>query len=220
MIWQLVRKDWMLARWPFAGYLGLGLVSVAAIASTTPIVHYAGFVIVLSTVVVIGAHVVFGFVLPERNRQTLTFLMSLPLSFRDYTWSKLVGGIGMFFMLWLAIVLGVLAVVGISERLPNGLIPFVMILFLYLFCAFVLTLAVALITESEPWTVVVTTICNISISIVLFAVISIPGIGSHMEAAAPVWNRTAVSVVLVEIGAIALLVGATLFFQSRKTEFV
>lgn len=220
MIWQLIRKDWYFARWPLAGYLVLGLVSVACIASTTPIMHYAGFVLLLSTIVVIGAQLVFGSVLPERSKQTMAFIMSLPLSFRDYTVSKLAGGIGMFLILWLLILGSLVLLIATNDRLPDGVIPFATILFLYLFFAFVLTLSIALVTESEPWTIVVTTICNVSISIFLFAVIGIRDIGTHMESAVPVWNQTAVGLVALELVLIAALVGGTLFLQSRKTEFV
>ena len=98
--------------------------------------------------------------------------------------------------------------------------PYAVIVLGELFAAFVLVLAVALITESEPWTIVIMTILNIGISMFMFLIGGIPAIGDHIGGPVPVWNGTAILIIGIEFLIIALLIGVTLAVQSRKTDFL
>ena len=108
------------------------------------------------------------------------------------------------------------AVILTRDNLPDGLVPFAVIALSELFTAFVLTFAVAMISESEAWTIVTMTIFNIGISIFLNLVGSIPAIGSHMGGPAPVWNGT-VFLILAILGLIiAAAISITFAAQARK----
>ena len=100
------------------------------------------------------------------------------------------------------------------------MIPFAVITMGELAVAFVLVLAIAMVLESEAWTVVVMTICNISISIFMHAVGRIPGMYEHMGGSAPVWNSTALGLLSAEALLIVALIAGTFVLQSRKTDYL
>lgn len=220
IIRRLVLKDWYFVRYPMAAYLTLGIAATILIAVPHHIAFLIGSVLLLSVVVIVGVHLVFGTVTHERSQQTLPMVMSLPITYTHYSAAKLISNVGGFSIAWSILLASVLVMIVTRENLPVGLIPFAVIALTELFAAFVLTLSVAMVTESEAWTVVTMTILNIGISIFLNLVGSLPAIGSHMGGPTAVWNGTALLILAIEILIIALAVIATLAVQSRKKDFI
>ena len=89
-----------------------------------------------------------------------------------------------------------------------------------LFAAFVVTLSVAMIFESEAWTIVTMTILNVGISIFLNLVGSIPAIYNHMSGPDIVWNGTALLILGIELLVIGVAIVITLAVQARKKDFL
>ena len=217
---QLALKDWTLNQWPMLAYMLCGLVSLFLVASQNPLAYHSGLVVLISAIVVAGAHIVFACVINETNNKTLPFVLSLPLTYLDYTMGKMLFAIGTFLAAWLVLVGGIFVVTLSQEHMLAGTLPFFLIVMGYLFVAFALTLSVAMIAESPAWTIVVMSICNISISIVIFAVGSIPSIGGSMDQDTASWNAAAIGLLSGEVLLIIALLLVTLFIQSRKTEFL
>ena len=201
-------------------YMLCGLVSLFLVASQNPLAYHSGLVVLISAIVVAGAHIVFACVINETNNKTLPFVLSLPLTYLDYTMGKMLFAIGTFLAAWLVLVGGIFVVTLSQEHMLAGTLPFFLIVMGYLFVAFALTLSVAMIAESPAWTIVVMSICNISISIVIFAVGSIPSIGGSMDQDTASWNAAAIGLLSGEVLLIIALLLVTLFIQSRKTEFL
>ena len=218
--WLIVRKDWYFVRWPMAGYATIGALALAMIAFGRGVTFYAGAVILISVVVTIGIHFVFGAVVTERSKNTLPFALSLPIDFRQYTRTKLVGCLTGFAVPWLVLATTTVLIIYGTDHLNPGLVPFALIVLGELFVAFVVTLAVAMVFESEAATVVVMTVLNIGISIFMFTIGSIPSIAANIDGSAAVWSPAAVGIVAGEAGLIVLLIAATWWLQSRKTDFV
>ncbi|MFK8013137.1 MAG: ABC-2 transporter permease [Marinicellaceae bacterium] len=215
----IIRKDWTFNKKYLLLFFTVALLSVAML-SVESRVFYIGMVLLLSVLILIGALLVTTTVVNERKNHTLTFLISLPLTYMDYTKAKMIINLASYFVIWIILVTSTIAVIFYSEHLPNGLIPYALILLIELMVAFILILATALISESETWTIVVMTITNIGFSLFMFLTASIASINQHMEGPIPIWNSTALMIIGIEILIGILIIGATFYFQSRKKDFI
>jgi len=218
--WRLAAKDFWLIRWPLLGYVTLAMLSLILISIESRIAFHAGLVLMVSALAVVGAHLVFASTLHERTNQTLPFMLSLPISFPQYALSKLLFTVGTFSLFWLALAASVFAVVHAQEFLSAGMLPYYLIVLGYLAVAFVLTLAVAMMTESVAWTIVIMSTGNMSISLVMITLAGYPGITEYMADARAVWNSTAIGLLSLEALLIVFLVSLTIFVQSRKSDFL
>lgn len=144
--------------------------------------------------------------------------MSLPISVMDYTTAKILANLAMFLMAWLAIVISVVVV--FSAAGMYGVIPVAIVVSFAPFVAFCLILGAALVSESETITNWIMGACNISYSLLWFFLIRIPSVRADMTRPAAVWSPLILSILAVEVGATAVMLGLTFYLQSRKTEFV
>jgi len=215
----IIRKDWYFNKKYLLLFFSLAVLAVAML-SVEGRVFYIGMVLLLSVLILIGALLVTTTVVNERKNQTLAFLISLPLTYMDYTKAKMIINLMAYFVIWIILVTATIGIIYYSEHLPNGLIPYALILLIELMVAFILILATALVSESESWTIVVMTITNIGVSLFMFLTASIVSINQHMEGPVPVWNSTALMIIGIEILLGILIIGATFYFQSRKKDFI
>src|SRR5262245_37633593 len=93
MVKRLIAKDWYLQRWPILGGLGAGAIAVALVGAANETAFYIGFVLLVSVLITVGVQLAMSTVLLERKEQTLSFVMSLPISAREYTVAKLAGNL-------------------------------------------------------------------------------------------------------------------------------
>ena len=170
--------------------------------------------------------IVLGCVLPpfnvvnERKKQILPFLMSLPISVRQYTTAKLISTVGMFLVPWVTLVAAVLVFIMGQEKYPDGVIPSVMILSVLTFIGFCLIAAVTMVSESEGWMMVATILANSSYGFTWYLLVRNPALREGMKAAAPVWGPEVVTILAVEVTVVVVILGLTFFLQSRKKDFV
>ena len=218
MVNAIIRKDWYFNKHTLLLFFILGLVSVTLLSFNNR-AFYIGMVLLLSIVILIGALLVINTVVNERKNQTLAFLISLPITYMDYTKAKMILNLLAYFVVWLILVVGTIGVLYYSEHLPNGLIPYALIILIELMVAFILVLGTALVTESEKWTIVVMSITNIGVSLFMFLIASMESIKQHMEGQVAVWNSTAFIVIGIEISVALIIIGITFYLQSRKKDF-
>lgn len=216
----LVTKDWQLVRGPIVAYGLLALISLALMFSKIQLLFTVGSILLITVVVIIGAQLVFGTVVNERKQQTLPFVMSLPITYMSYSAAKLITNLGVFLVAWLAIYTAVVVMIATRDDLANGLIPYATIVLIELFIAFALTLAVAIVSESETWSVVVMSVGNVSVSIFMISIASIPAIGGHIQSPSAVWNSAAITIVAIEVAIVLAIVCISLYLQSRKHDFL
>lgn len=217
---HLVRKDWQLNYQPMLLFLLLALVSVWLLTIEHKGAFYAGSVIVLSMVIIAGAYLVIMTVTTEKNEQNLPFVLSLPVTFMQYTHAKIIANVTAFLLFWGAILAALLWVIFAQASIPNGMVVFTVILLLEMLVVFVLILAVALITASHSWTIVVMSITNIGLSLFMYWLSSVDDIRAHMDGPEVMWNSTALSIVAAELLLIMLLLLLTHLLQARKKDFV
>ncbi len=220
IIWQLIRKDLTIMKIPTMLWWLCGLFAVFVIAlGGKEMLNFAAILFV-SGMVGAGIHAAFRTVVEERREQTLPFIMSLPVTIGQYNTAKLMANLMIFSFVWstLSVVAYFLVING--ETLPAGSIPFLAIILIAIFLAYMVILATSLITEAVGGSIAAMIGANIGAQLMLWWVVSLEGIGSTVKGPVAVWNGTALTVLAVEIAAIVILIVVTYLLQARKREFI
>src|SRR5271163_1620437 len=112
MVRRLILKDWYLQRWMMFASLLTGAVTLGAVAAagSSEISIILG-VVVLATILIGMGAVIMSTIVTERKQQTLPFVMSLPISYLEYTTSKTLGSLLIFLVLWSAMLIGAVATI-------------------------------------------------------------------------------------------------------------
>lgn len=220
MIKKLVLKDFYFARLALVLYLAGAAAAIAMMLSGSSVLIMVGGIGIVASIMSFGIFLVFATVINERKHGTLPFVMSLPISYKEFTAAKVTANVVAFFVPWIMLALVMLFLIGAGNQYPNGIIPFFWILQLELFVGYLVILAVAIITESEGWTVAVMAAVNTAFSIVFLLVNKVGAIKDTMSGPEAVWSVEALAIIGGEIGLIALIIALVFFFQSRKTSFV
>ena len=221
IVTRLILKDWYLNRGLLLAAIITGLLTMAAVAAArgTTIALILG-VVVLATVLIGMGAMIMSSTVNERKQQTLPFVMSLPVSYLEYTASKLVGSLLIFSLLWVTLLLGMIATILLTPWFPHGLIPFVIIMSVEILMSTSLVAAVAVSTESQGWTIGATQVGSLALNAVGFSIVRLHGIGPSMSGHTVHWTTTSIFLLLIEFGAIALMIGTAFFIQSRKRDFL
>jgi ABC-2 type transport system permease protein len=221
IVTRLILKDWYLNRTLLVAAIVTGLLTLAGIAASkgNSIALILG-IIVLATILIGMGAVIMSSMVNERKQQTLPFVMSLPVSYLEYTTSKLLGSLLIFSVLWLMLLLGMIATILITPWFSNGLIPFVVIMLVEVLMSTCLIAAVSVTTESQGWTIGVAQIGGLALNAVGFSIVRLPDISHTMRSRTIQWSTTSIVLLLAEFGTIALMLGTAFFVQSRKRDFV
>jgi ABC-2 type transport system permease protein len=220
IITRLMLKDWYLQRKLILASLIGGIVALGIVCTGSKAGFTLGLVLLITVLVFVGAQLPIAMMVQERKDQTLSFMMSLPISFREYTISKLLGTLLIFMAPWLLFVLGSFALFLAPHGIPHGLFPLTVIMATEILVGTCFITAVALVTESQKWTVTAVMVSNFSFCAVGYYVVHLPAIAKGMANSSLMWSTTATEALLAEIAAIALLFCLTFFFQSRKRDFL
>ncbi len=215
IIKTLVLKDIQLNIYPLLAFLLTGLLSLWLLTLDHMGAFYSGSVIMLSVIVVVITTVT-----TERKEQNLPFILSLPITFIQYTHAKIIANLTVFLTSWLIIVAGLMLVIFTKASIPNGLAVFALILMLEMMAVFILLLSVGLISESNAWTIAVMATTNVGLSLFMFWLASLEDIKNHMNDATPVWNNTAITIMIAEVAFMIFCLGLTYYFQARKRDFI
>lgn len=215
----LIRKDFQMT-WPYlaaAVASGAGALILWQIGSQA--LAIAGIVAFFMVLIMLGI-VPMLMIINERKKQTLAFIMSLPVTAAQYAISKLASALGMFLVPWLALIGIALTLIVRRADIPNGIIPLALVLMLIPLIGFLIQISVAIVSESEPRSVFAMGAVNVAYSFVWVVVSTTPALTDDLLAAAPVWNETVLSVLVGEATVIVAVVALAVFLQSRKRDFV
>ena len=222
---QLVRKDVRIMR---GTILSHAIVSLVAIALLWLLIGRIPHVVVLNLglILVVGPAATCGIVLLiktnvfEKEKSTQPFILSLPVTVREFTRAKLLVNLLVFTVFWLvATGAGFYFAFGL-DLLPPGAIPFVTMVFVGVFVAYACILGVSLAYQSLGITVLSITLFEMATSGYLWAIAFLEPIREYVFGSAAVWNATAVAIVGTQLLAVVAVIGATLLVQSRKRDFM
>ncbi len=219
MVKRLILKDWYLQRWVILGSIAGGVASLGVIATGNPAAFFLGLLLLITSLIVIGAQVAGSTIVSERKDQTLAFAMSLPISYREYTLSKVAGNLLIFLVAWIPLLLVSLGLLLYTPK-TYGLVPYTVIMATEILVSTCFIIGVSLVTESQAWMIAAIMIGNLALNVVGYLVAHIPSIQRGMEGSSIQWTPAASICLLSECGLIAALILGTFFVQSRKKDFL
>ena len=221
VLFQLVLKDWRMQRQMIilsmlAGFVALGILRIGG---QTPLV--LGTVFFFIAIMFCACLLPITNIVNERKKQTLTFLMSLPISSSRYGVAKLLSTFGMFIVPWLTLLASALYMILVRHVMPNGVIPIMLIVANLPFIGFCLITGTAIVGESEGWGNAAVAVVNSSYWLVWYLLVSqVPSLSANWGKPVAVWSPAVIKILSVEFAIMAAIVGGTLYLQSRKRDFI
>ncbi|HWF92484.1 MAG TPA: ABC-2 transporter permease [Terriglobales bacterium] len=157
----------------------------------------------------------------ERKKQTLPFIMSLPVSSAQYGVAKFLSSVGMFLAMWLMLLGAALYMILARHVLPGGTIPMDLILMNFPLIGFCLTTGAALVGESEGWATAALAATNSSYGLAWYMLVRhAPSLTKTWAGPIAVWSPLVFRILGVEFTIILLTLGLTMYLQSRKHSFI
>jgi ABC-2 type transport system permease protein len=220
---QLMLKDLYLHRYPILGLaLVLPVVGIApALFGGDTMWRQMGLTMLNNSLIYLIFYLPIATVIMERKNHTLPFVMSLPVSYREYTAAKLIGSLVVFAVTCGVAVLALPAVVARSEQLTRGVLPLIAVIVGVYAVIFVLTLGVCLVTESFLWTMVLGLVSAVFPFLVFPLLESTPArLMEHWTSERIVWDREVVAALGLEFLIAIAAITATFALQKRKQDFL
>jgi ABC-type transport system involved in multi-copper enzyme maturation permease subunit len=218
MIRLLVATDLYRYRWMIIGSLIAGIVAIA-VASRGGIAFGIGGIAFITNLVALGIFIGMYSLVQERKDRASIFVLSLPVSTRQYAASKIISASISYGVPWLLLTVGAILTILVTP-IPNGTITSNALLLFYFLTNFFVFLAVAASVTSEKWIVATIIVTNMSISLVISAINLIPSIAANLRGPSPVWPPAAIAILAAELGVIALSIAIMVWVQSKRTDYV
>ena len=229
---RLVRKDCWLMRWPLAAYILAAASGLAMTLSGGSVARSAGITFAFNVLIGVSFHVMLGPVLGERERKTLAFVMSLPVTPKDAAVAKLVAAFALFVipatiaastLVWLSPIDIPAAMAAAHRPLWShllGMLGYYALVLGAWMVFFSVVLGAAIISESVGWTIgVLTGVLFVFGNFVMQILPTLHGLRPYLRALAR--GQAALPVTIAcEGAAIAAIVTVILMLQQRKTSFV
>jgi hypothetical protein len=220
VVGQLIWKDWQMQRVPILITIVWGAAALAIAPWGGVNNRVVGGVLFFIPLILMGHMLPLGGIGNERKKQNLAFLMSLPVSFIQYTTSKLISSLVIFLIPWVTLVSAAVLLVEVRGVVPHGSIPVLLILSLMPFLGFCLITGATLVGETEGWGIAANVFCSSTYGLAWFFMTQVPSLMVPANGAVVVWNSTELLILASEIVVSLLLLGLTYFLQSRKRDFV
>jgi ABC-2 type transport system permease protein len=221
VVLRFILKDWSLHGRVMALFImsGAAALTMLHMRGQTPFVLGAGFFFM--SMIFCASILPMSNIVNERKRQTLAFMMSLPISSAEYGGAKLVSTLGMFLIPWLTLIAAALYMIHGRHVLPDGAIPMALILANLPFIGFCFITGAALVGESEGWGNAAVAVVNSSYWLAWYLIVSCaPSLTHDWTNPLAMWNPAVVRMLGGEFAAIVLILAGTLFLQSRKQNFI
>jgi ABC-type transport system involved in multi-copper enzyme maturation permease subunit len=216
---KLIAKEFYLHRWLIIGSTVAGLAGLL-IAAEGKVRFNIGMLMWLTTIVAFGIVLAMFAIANERKERTLQFVLSLPLSHGDYVRIKVVGLLLCFLVPWFILSAGAVTLIAVMPNLPNGLMPYAVLLCGFFLANYSLVLCSALHTASEGLMTLVIITTNMGITLFIFMVGALPSLNDHLFGPAPVWNSTFWTVLGVEAATLVVTLSLPYFVAARRRDFI
>jgi ABC-2 type transport system permease protein len=218
---HLILKDWQLHKRSIALYMLGGAIALAIVCVGGQTPFLMGSVFFFTTLIIFACILPNAVILNERKKQTLAFVMSLPVSSVQYGAAKLTSTVGIFLAPWLALLAAGFWMVKVKHALPGGVIPMGLILAILPLIGFCLIVAAALVGETEGWYTAAVMVINSSYWFVWYSLIArFPELGRNWLNVTAVWSPNVLMILAAELTLVGLILAVTLFIQSRKRDFI
>jgi len=216
---KLIAKDFFLHRWLIVGAIAAGLVGLL-IAAEGKIRFNIGMLTWLTTLVAFGVVLVMLAIASERKERQLQFVLSLPLSHGDYIRIRVIGLFLCFCVPWAVLSVGAVTLIAVMPNLPDGLLPFAVLLSGFFIANYSVVLCSALHTASEGIMTLVIIVTNMNITLFIFLVGALPSLNDHLQGPVAVWNGTFWTILGVEIATLLITLSLPYFIAARRRDFI
>lgn len=218
VIKRLIAKDWRLFQKQLAAYVTAGIVALCLLGMARGWSFYLGSLLLIVVLVAAACFSISTSLLAERKEHTLAFVMSLPLTPLDFYLAKLLGNLVTFFVPFLIMFIGTVAVI-VFTPLPDGLIVFSILIFGFVALAYTLSLSVAMAVESEGWNTFAMIGSMVLINPFIMLLGQISEISQYVKTESIVWSLPAVSILLAQVMVSVAVLVATGWVHCRKQAF-
>ena len=221
---QLIKKDLMLMRKMILICCVVILISIGVISillgriSNLVLVNIA-FTLLVTPAAACGIIMLLSTNVFEKVKSTQSFIMSLPVTVKEFTIAKLLVNLPVFSVIWL-VISGVAFYFCFGLGLfPPGTLPFITMVFLGVFVAYTCILSTSLIFQSMGITILSIMTFELGTSAYLWIIVFYDPIEKYIYGPEIVWNSTAITIVTVQIFVAVSMLAATLFIQNKKRDF-
>lgn len=219
MVWKLVVKDWQVYQKQLAGFVAGMLLALGLVGMGTPLMASAGALLLLVQLLVVGTYAIQSSIMAERKLQTVPFIMSLPVTPMDVYWGKLLANLVIYLVPFLLVAGGLLALI-LSTPRPDGAVPWLAVVALFMLAIFCVSLCVAIAVESEGWNIFAILALMTLIGPFLYWVSRLDGIVQYLKTDDIVWSAPVLGVLAAEVAVIAVAILVTSWIHARKASFL
>lgn len=219
MVRKLVVKDWQVYRKQLAGYVAGLLFALGLVGMGSPLLSAAGGLLLLVLLIVVGTFAIGSLIMAERKEQTQPFVMSLPVTPMDVFWGKLLANLAIYLVPFLLVTGGMLALI-LGTPSPDGAVPWVLLIALFVLMNFVVSLCVAIAVDSDGWNAFAMLALMTLIGPFIYWVTWMDGIREHLQGDVIVWSPQVLWLIGGELAVIGIAILAAGWMHARKTSFL
>lgn len=212
ILWTLIRKDLAFSRVLIVSAI-IAAACAFLIATSGKTGAAAANVILITVLAAHGVIICMFYVVGERREKTLLFTLSLPVSSTQIFAAKVVAMLLTYLAPWAFVLVGGIVQV-LASGLPDGLIPFVVMLCMLLLANFCVVLAVSMLARSESALIAVILATNLAITAFMMSLGGIGTMEQDFSAAAPVWSAPVFAILLGQSAVIAI--AFLVLFHARR----
>lgn len=222
---QLVKKDLMIWRKMIFVFCLMSVLAIAGLSlafGRIPnfVLMNIGFTILIIPVAACGIALLIQTNVFEKEKSTQVFIMSLPITVKEFTLAKLLVNLPVFGALWMVTAgVGFYFAFGLG-LLPWGAVPFITMIFIGIFAAYCCILSISLLVQSLGATIFAIMFFEAGTSAALWVIAFLDPISKHVYGPTIVWNSTALTIVAVQALIAVLAIAGTIFIQNKKHDFV
>jgi ABC-type transport system involved in multi-copper enzyme maturation permease subunit len=216
---KLIAREVHMHRWLIGGSVLTGFAGLVVVARGGTMNFNVGFLVWLTTIVAFGVVVAMFGIATERKERVMNWVLSLPVAHGDYVRIKVLALLLCFAVVWFVLLSAALGFIVALPGLPDGLLPFAVLLGAFLLGNYSFVVCSALHSHSEGWMTVVIIVHNTVISLFMFAVAAIDDISRYMQGPVPVWNSAFWTVLAVELVVFLVLFALPFLVAARRRDF-
>ena len=216
---KLIVKDWQVYQKQLAGYVAGLLLALGLVGMGSPLLAAAGGLLLLVLLIVVGMFAIASSIMAERKEQTQPFVMSLPVTPMDVFWGKMLANVAIYLVPFLLVTGGMLALI-LATPSPDGTVPWVMLIALFVLANFIVSLCVAIAVDSEGWNTFAMLALMTLIGPFIYWVTWMDGIREHLKGDVIVWSPQVLGLLGAELMVIVIAILAAGWMHARKTSFL
>lgn len=215
----LVLKDWQVYQKQLAGYVAGMLLALGLIGMGTPLLAAAGALLLLVLLLVVGTYSIQASIMAERKQQTGPFVMSLPVTPMDVFWGKLLANLVIYLVPFLLVAGGLVALV-LATPHPDGVVPWLVAIAVFMLMLFCITLSVAIAVDSEGWNIFAMLALMTLVGPYIYWISRFESVLRYRGSDEIVWGAPLLGLIGAEFALMAVAILAAGWLHARKRSFL